>query len=382
MSGTQSITAVESRAGVTVANAQEPAGKPHRSFSWAAILLPLSVTVVLLLTWHLAVRFKVTWGSTDAEETAVLKRRIYEFDREDRRAEIGAGQVKDLITRGDVLGRKAVEGPIDRARYDALLQELDDLSTRFDLSQKERYPSVKARLGPFTLWDRGAALFPPPLTAFRAIFELFAEGRLHKFILASLFRVACGFGLAVLLGVPLGLLMGWFVPVNQALNPLMQIMRPISPIAWIPIAILWFGIQEMAPIFLIFLASIFPITVSAAASVRNIQPVYLRAARNFGIGRLQLFTKVILPATIPQIITGLRIALGVAWLVVVAAEMIVNDVKVGGLGYLINDGRAQGTGYAQVVAGMILIGLLGLVLDLLVRQLEKFDEVRWAYANQ
>jgi NitT/TauT family transport system permease protein len=163
------------------------------------------------------------------------------------------------------------------------------------------------------------------------------------------------------------------------LNPLIQILRPISPIAWIPVAILWFGVADTAPVFLIFLASVFPITVSSMAAVQNMQPVYIRAAQNFGVKGLPLFRRVIFPAALPQIITGVRIALGVAWLVVVAAEMIaVNS----GLGYLIIDARNAGKRYDLVVAGMVMIGLIGLGLDLLVRRLERFDEVRWGYANR
>ncbi len=188
-----------------------------------------------------------------------------------------------------------------------------------------------------------------------------------------------GFGLAVIVGVPIGLLLGWFRTAFQAFNPIIQIFRPISPIAWIPLAILWFGVSDAAPIFLIFLASVFPIAVSAIAAVQNMQPVYLRAAQNFGLRPSELFWQVIFRATLPQIITGIRIALGVAWLVVVAAEMIaVNS----GLGYLIIDARNAGKRYDLVVAGMVMIGLIGLALDLVVRQLEKFDEVRWGYGNR
>jgi NitT/TauT family transport system permease protein len=233
-------------------------------------------------------------------------------------------------------------------------------------------------------WDlgvriSGSDLFPKPLEVVRGIVELAHKGLLLKYLVASLFRVTWGFGLAVLVGVPLGLVLGWFRPAFLALNPVIQVFRPISPIAWIPVAILWFGVDDTAPIFLIFLASVFPITVSAMAAVMNMQSVYLRAAQNFGLKGLPLFRRIILPATLPQIITGIRIALGVAWLVVVAAEMIaVNS----GLGYLIIDARNAGKRYDLVVAGMVMIGLIGLVLDLLVRQLEKFDEVRWGYGQR
>jgi len=232
-------------------------------------------------------------------------------------------------------------------------------------------------------WDAavrlsGSDLFPKPLDVAAGIVELGRKGLLHKYIVASLFRVTIGFGLAVVIGVPAGLLLGWSTRLFYAFNPLIQVFRPISPIAWIPVAILWFGVDDRAPIFLIFLASVFPITVSAIAAVQNIQQNYIRAARNFGLGRLELFRRVIFPATLPQVLTGIRIALGVAWLVVVAAEMIaVNS----GLGYLIIDARNAGKRYDLVVAGMVMIGLIGLGLDLVVRRLERFDEVRWGYAR-
>ena len=220
-------------------------------------------------------------------------------------------------------------------------------------------------------------LFPTPIEVGRGILELLEKGLLLKYIVASLFRVTWGFTLAVAIGVPVGLVLGWYGRAFEAFNPMIQIFRPISPIAWIPVAILWFGVTDMAPIFLIFLASVFPVMVSAIAAVQNMQPVYLRAAQNFGLTRFELFRQVIFRASLPQIITGIRIALGVAWLVVVAAEMIaVNS----GLGYLIIDARNAGKRYDLVVAGMVMIGLIGLVLDLLVRQLEKLRAVRWGYS--
>ena len=225
----------------------------------------------------------------------------------------------------------------------------------------------------------GSDLFPTPPEVARGILELIQKGLLLKYIVASLFRVTWGFGLAVLVGVPAGLALGWYTKAFEAFNPMIQIFRPISPIAWIPVAILWFGVSDAAPIFLIFLASVFPITVSAVSAVQNMQPVYLRAAENFGLSQWELFRQVIFRACLPQIITGVRIALGIAWLVVVAAEMIaVNS----GLGYLIIDARNAGKRYDLVVAGMVMIGLIGLVLDLLVRRLENFDEVCWGYANR
>jgi NitT/TauT family transport system permease protein len=224
----------------------------------------------------------------------------------------------------------------------------------------------------------GSDIFPTPGQVLTGLVELIQKGVLLKYIVASLFRVATGFLLAVFVGIPAGLLLGWFGRARLAFNPAIQVLRPISPIAWIPVAILWFGVSDAAPVFLIFLASVFPITTSAIAAVQNIQQVYIRAARNFGIQGLELFKKVVFPAALPQILTGLRLALGVAWLVVVAAEMIaVNS----GLGYLIIDARNAGKRYDLVVAGMAMIGLIGLGLDVLVRQMEKLDEVRWGLSR-
>jgi NitT/TauT family transport system permease protein len=224
----------------------------------------------------------------------------------------------------------------------------------------------------------GSEVFPTPLQVVTGMADLVRRGVLARYVLASLFRVTTGFVLALLVGIPAGLVLGWFTRAFAAFNPAIQVLRPISPIAWIPVAILWFGVSDLAPIFLIFLASVFPITTATIAAVRNIQLVYLRAARNFGLKGLALFQKVVLPAALPQIITGVRLALGIAWLVVVAAEMIaVNS----GLGYLIIDARNAGKRYDLVVAGMVMIGLIGLVLDILVRRLERLDEVRWGFGG-
>jgi NitT/TauT family transport system permease protein len=222
----------------------------------------------------------------------------------------------------------------------------------------------------------GSTIFPKPSQVLSGMAELLRKGVLVKYIIASLFRVSAGFLLALLIGIPFGLLLGWFRNAFFAFNPVIQVFRPISPIAWIPVAILWFGVSDLAPIFLIFLASLFPIVTASMAAVQNIQLVHLRSAQNFGVSGLTLFRQVIFPAALPQIITGIRIALGVAWLVVVAAEMIaVNS----GLGYLIIDARNAGMRYDLVVAGMVLIGLIGLILDLIVRRLEQLDEVRWGF---
>ncbi len=226
---------------------------------------------------------------------------------------------------------------------------------------------------------KGDEIMPTPLDTLYGFVELVESQRLWGDIVASLFRVTWGFLLAAGVGIPLGLVVGWSNRVSVAVNPTIQGLRPISPIAWIPLAIYWFGIGDGAGIFLIFVASFFPITVGTMAAVRGISLVHQRSARNFGVRGLDLFRRVLLPAAMPQIITSLRIALGVAWLVVVAAEMVGMD---SGLGYLIMDARNAGARYDLIVATMFVIGAIGIVLDVLIRKLERFDEVRWGYENR
>ncbi|MBI1381388.1 MAG: ABC transporter permease subunit [Planctomycetaceae bacterium] len=234
------------------------------------------------------------------------------------------------------------------------------------------------------LWDAAVVLshstiFPRPLEVWNAAVELARSGRVFGDIAASLFRVTWGYLLAAGLAIPTGLFMGWYTRGFLALNPIVQGLRPISPIAWIPIAILWFGIGDGAGVFLILISSFFPICVGTTAAVRNISLVHQRSAMNFGVTGIPLFRKVILPAALPQILTSMRLSLGVAWLVIVAAEMVGME---SGLGYLINDARNMGSRYDLVVATMIVIGLIGIVLDFLIRRLERFDEVRWGYVKQ
>lgn len=221
-------------------------------------------------------------------------------------------------------------------------------------------------------------IFPTPWQVVTGAWELVQDGTLGQHIEASLLRVGIGFGLAFLVAIPLGLWMGWVGGAFRTLNPLFQMLRPISPIAWIPIAILWFGVGDLSPIFLIFISSVFPMMVQTTAGVRTIDRRYLRAAANFGVSRWVLFRRVVIPAVLPEIIVGMRIGIGVAWLVVVAAEMIALH---SGLGYLIMDSRNAGNRYDLVIASMIIIGVIGLLLDGTTRLLERLKIVKWRYVR-
>ena len=237
--------------------------------------------------------------------------------------------------------------------------------------------------GLLILWQIGASrqavhLLPGPWGVVGGIADLVRHGLLLKYIVASLFRVTWGFALAVILAIPLGLAIGWYPRAEMALNPLLQILRPISPLAWIPIAILWFGVGDLAAIFLIFLGCFLPLLLTAINAVQSVPAVYIHAGRNFGLSTARLLYRVVYPAVIPQLIIGLRITLGIAWLVVVAAEMIAVD---SGLGFLIVDARNAGNRYDLVVAGMVIIGLIGLLLDMGMRSLETVKSFRWGYSE-
>ncbi len=250
-------------------------------------------------------------------------------------------------------------------------------------SVKNSLPSLLVLASVVAIWWATVALtksviFPTPWQVVAGTMELARDGTLWEHIGASLFRVGAGFGIAVLFAIPLGLWMGRVRGAFMTLNPLFQILRPISPIAWIPLAILWFGVGNASPIYLIFIASVFPMIVQTTVGVHTIEKRYLRAAENFGVPRDKLFRQVVFPATLPEIIVGMRIGLGVAWLVVVAAEMIALR---SGLGYMIIDSRNAGNRYDLVIAGMIIIGLIGLALDGIMRLLESMKVVRWRYVH-
>jgi NitT/TauT family transport system permease protein len=225
----------------------------------------------------------------------------------------------------------------------------------------------------------GEHLLPSPAAVARALVELGASGLLLKHVVASLFRVTWGYLGAALVAVPSGLLLGWRRRGQQAVGPLLEVLRPISPLAWIPLAILWFGVGDLAAVFIIFLASFLPLAMAASHAVHNIPAVHLQAGRNFRLSPLDLARQVVVPAVLPQLLVALRLALGIAWLVVVAAEMIaVNS----GLGFLIVDARNAGNRYDLVVAGMVMIGMVGLLLDLAMRRLERLPALRWGYAAE
>jgi NitT/TauT family transport system permease protein len=250
------------------------------------------------------------------------------------------------------------------------------------VSAKERILPLVVLLCALLVWTAlslsgvfPASVFPSPMDVARGFVEEMRTGRLVDDIVASLFRVTTGFGLAVLTGIPVGLWLGSHARARAAFLPLINFFRSLSPLAWIPFAILWFGIGDLPTLFLIFMASFFPLVLATIAAVANIPSVYFRVAGDYGFGSTEVLTKVTLPAIAPQVITSLRVTAGLAWLVVVAAEMIAGRA---GLGFAIWDAR-NGLRMDLLVCGMIVIGVIGIVIDRILLQLTKIPSVRWGY---
>jgi NitT/TauT family transport system permease protein len=216
---------------------------------------------------------------------------------------------------------------------------------------------------------------PSPPEVAGAFVEEVESFRMIDDIIASLYRVAWGYTTAVLAAVPLGLVIGRSLATRDALMPWINFFRNLSPIAWIPFAIVWFGVGDPPAIFIIFLATFFQIVLATAAAATTVPKVYYRVAEDLGLTQVEILFRVTFPAILPQLVTALRVAIGVAWMVVVAAEMIA--VR-SGLGFLIVDAR-NALRMDLVVCGMIVIGTIGIALDALFARLAKIPSVRWGF---
>jgi ABC-type nitrate/sulfonate/bicarbonate transport system permease component len=191
---------------------------------------------------------------------------------------------------------------------------------------------------------------------------------LYYHIIYSLCRVSLGFSLACVLGIPLGLLMGWFPGFYRSFGAIVEIVRPIPPLAWIPIAIVWFGIGMGSAAFIIFLGAFFPILLNTASGVLSVNPILVDAARTLNASQKDIFFKVLIPGALPSIFVGMRVGMGVAWMTLVAAEF--SGVKDGyGLGFMIMTARDIQRP-DQILAGMLVIGLIGVIIDWLFRSWE------------
>lgn len=248
------------------------------------------------------------------------------------------------------------------ARAPAAARALDRLVPASGIGGLVLAWEVAARSGRWT-----AEQLPGPVAVLRAGAELLASGTIFVHVGASLARFLAAYALAAVAGVSLGLLFGWRERLWRAFDPLVQLLRPVSPIAWFPLAVLWLGIGDAPAVAIIFLASFFPALLTTVAAVRRVDPLLLRVARNFGSSERDVVLKVVVPAAFPQVAVGLHIALGAAWVYLVAGEMLGAR---SGLGFLVMDAR-NFLRTDLLLFAVLLIGLIGLALDRLIAAAER-----------
>lgn len=247
--------------------------------------------------------------------------------------------------------------------------------------RKWRWASPVIALG---LWQLLAGLgalghTPTPVAVVRGTWQLITVGLPHGYylqwhLLASLERVAIGFAIAAVIAVPLGILMGYSRVFESIVDPIVGVLRPVPPLAWLPLAVIWFGIGLASSTFLIFLGAFFPVALNTVLGVRSVDPRLVEAARTLGARDHMVLTRVLVPGSLPSIFTGMRIGMGIAWMTLVAAEIVAASNGYG-LGYMIMTGRDVAR-YDYVVAGIVVIGIVGFLIDWLIRFAEK-RLLRW-----
>lgn len=225
-----------------------------------------------------------------------------------------------------------------------------------------------------SVWTIAASLFnnstllPAPWAVLQGFFALMHDGSLIEDIEASLQRVFIGFLIASIIGAPLGIFLAYFYVPRQIMVPIITLLRPIPPIAWIPLAILWFGIGNSSSYFITAIAAFFPVFINSFAGGRSVDRHHLHAAKCLGARRIALFTKVLLPSALPLVWAGLRIGLGQSWMAVVTSELIAAQ---SGLGYMIQTNRINlETSY--VLVGMVVIGILGSLMNAALGYIEQY----------
>jgi NitT/TauT family transport system permease protein len=215
-----------------------------------------------------------------------------------------------------------------------------------------------------------AQFLPTPWAVVERIAELttkpFAGYTLQQHLVSSVGRYLLGFGLAAAIGVPLGLLMGWFRWLDDIVSPLFEAVRFIAPIAWVPFAALWFGTGIGGPTLIIFMGAFPPALINAYRGAKFVEPRFIEAAQTLGASNWRIVSEVLLPASVPAIVAGLRISAGLGWQSLVGAELIVAS---SGIGYLMVKGQAS-ISTSTVMAGMIAIGSVGVLIDVLLRRME------------
>ena len=256
---------------------------------------------------------------------------------------------------------------------------MDEPESKVDTSRfaefEHRFAGIFVVVALLALWEITArwiipvtsptlgVLIPPPSEVLMSGVTTARSGELLTHVIVSSERVLYAWGLVVVTAIPLGIAMGWSSRFKGYVDPLIELLRPIPPLAWIPISILWFGIGMMQNLFVIMIGVFFPVLLNTIHGVKGIDPVLIRAARNLGATRSRLLIRVVLMAALPAIYNGVRVGLGVAWMVLVAAEL---TAATSGLGYMIQDAR-NFLRTDIIFMGMFMIGFMGILMDVVLR---------------
>lgn len=221
--------------------------------------------------------------------------------------------------------------------------------------------------------DYKPILLPGPILVAQSIWHFIITGEIFTHLGISLFRFFIGFSIAILIGVPTGFILGRSNLLHTAIEPLFQLIRPISPIAWSPFVVLWFGIGSLPAMAIIFIAAFFPIVFSTIKGVRNVEPQYLKIASNMNLSGWTLYRNILFPASFKHIMAGIHMAVGTSWIFLVSGEMIGAQ---SGLGFLIVDARNM-LNLEDVLSAIFFIGLFGFLIDRIISYLEKLILIRF-----
>ena len=231
-------------------------------------------------------------------------------------------------------------------------------------------------VGVWGLLTFNSTTFPTPAATFDAAVKLFADPFYSKGpndqgigwnVLFSLQRVAIGFGMAAAVGIPMGFILGRFTFINRMVSPLVSLLRPVSPLAWLPIGLMVFKSANPAAIWTIFICSIWPMIINTAVGVQRVPQDYLNVARVLNLSEWKVFTKILFPAVLPYMLTGVRLSVGTAWLVIVAAEMLTGGV---GIGFWVWD-EWNNLNVKHIIVAIVVIGIVGLLLEQLIVTIAK-----------
>ena len=210
-------------------------------------------------------------------------------------------------------------------------------------------------------------MFPGPVDVANSFVKLIVSGQLFRDILDTLYKVLFGMLLASVVGITLGIVLGWFKRLETLCRLVISILRPIPPIAWIPFSIIWFGIGLGPAVFIIFMGCVFPILISTIDGVHRTDSVLIEAAQSFGASNAQMLTEVILPSSLPHIVSGLKVAIGIALMCTISGEMIASS---SGIGYMIlTSTNLFDTG--STVVGMLVIGIIGIIFDYIFTKVQE-----------